>query len=127
MPTRLSIFCICIALSLFAGARTAPAHPAQDFDNAIDLCADATAHQERVDGIPSHLLRAISLAETGRWDGVEGVNLAWPWTVTEGAGQIIDLRTIGLLLWSAFGFVFHFYVTSKKKPPQKGRLQSPLL
>jgi hypothetical protein len=93
MPIRFCIFCYCIVLSMVAGMDAAPARPAQDLDNAQDLCAAATARQERMDGIPSHLLRAISLAETGRWDAVNRVNLAWPWTVTaKGEGRYFDTK-----------------------------------
>ena len=93
MPARLSILSCCVAVSLVAGTHAAPARPAQDLDNTIDLCAAATARQEQADGIPVHLLRAISLAETGRWDAVDRVNLAWPWTVTaEGKGRYFDTK-----------------------------------
>ncbi len=96
MVRRFSIFCICIATgasSLFAEPRAALARPAQGIDIATDLCAAATARRERADAIPAHLLRAISLAETGRWDAAEGVNLAWPWTVTaEGEGRYFDTK-----------------------------------
>ncbi|MEQ8665362.1 MAG: transglycosylase SLT domain-containing protein [Rhodospirillales bacterium] len=54
------------------------------FDRAWSLCAEATGQVERERGIPRHLLTAISLAESGRWDGVNGATHAWPWTVTSG-------------------------------------------
>ena len=93
MLRHFSFLCFCIAAALFAGSHAASARPAQDIDNTKDLCAAATARQERADGIPVHLLRAISLAETGRWDAVDRVNLAWPWTVTaEGQGRYFDTK-----------------------------------
>ena len=93
MPRQIIITCFCIAVSLVAGAYAASARPAQDIDNTQDLCAAATARQERADGIPTHLLRAISLAETGRWDAIDRVNLAWPWTVTaKGKGRYFDTK-----------------------------------
>jgi len=49
-----------------------------------DVCAQATSRAERAGGVPSHLLRAISLAETGRWDDKRRASFAWPWTVTSG-------------------------------------------
>ena len=53
-----------------------------------DYCAQATAARERAANIPRHLLRAISLAESGRWDDARQANIAWPWTVTaEGQGH----------------------------------------
>jgi hypothetical protein len=48
------------------------------------FCAQATARFERAEGIPVHLLTAISLAETGRWDEDRRASFAWPWTVTAG-------------------------------------------
>ena len=93
IPRQISITCFCIAASLVPGTCAASERPAQYIDNKKDLCAAATARQERADGIPSHLLRAISLAETGRWDTVDRVNLAWPWTVTaKGEGRYFDTK-----------------------------------
>jgi len=54
------------------------------FDGSWSLCADATHQVERERGIPKDLLTAISLAESGRWDNVNGETHAWPWTVTSG-------------------------------------------
>jgi hypothetical protein len=63
------------------GSRMVTAAPAQVIGNAWKLCNSHIAHTEAVGGIPQHLLKAISLAETGRWDSVRQANLAWPWTV----------------------------------------------
>ena len=52
--------------------------------NPADLCISAVAKQEVAKRIPRHLLRAISIAESGRWIGSRKANLAWPWTVTSG-------------------------------------------
>ncbi len=49
-----------------------------------DLCFEATSRAERRNNIPKHLLKAIALAETGRWDKKEREKVAWPWTVTSG-------------------------------------------
>jgi len=48
------------------------------------LCRDQTIRQEQVSGIPAHVLTAISLVESGRWDGARQARIAWPWTVTNG-------------------------------------------
>ncbi len=43
--------------------------------------------------IPRHLLGAISLAESGRWDAQNRANVAWPWTVTSGGqGRFFDTK-----------------------------------
>lgn len=52
------------------------------------LCPAAIPAQERAKGIPPQLLQAISLAESGRWQGDINRALAWPWTVmAEGQGR----------------------------------------
>jgi hypothetical protein len=40
---------------------------------------------ERAEGIPSGLVSAVALAESGRWLTGERRSQAWPWTVTAGA------------------------------------------
>ena len=43
--------------------------------------------------IPKHLLKAISLAESGRWNELNRENIAWPWTVTAGGqGRFFDTK-----------------------------------
>ena len=47
--------------------------------------------------IPRHLLSAISLAESGRWDADRRANVAWPWTVTSGGqGRFFDTKAEAL-------------------------------
>lgn len=48
------------------------------------LCAAETAKAERSYDIPSQLLDAISLVESGRYSKDVKAVLAWPWTVTSG-------------------------------------------
>lgn len=63
------------------GPRTSLAASGQVIGNAWKLCNSHIASTESAKGIPRHLLKAISLAETGRWDRENQVNIAWPWTV----------------------------------------------
>lgn len=52
------------------------------------LCAAETAKAERTYSIPSQLLDAISLVESGKYDPESRAVLAWPWTVmAEGEGR----------------------------------------
>ena len=67
---------------MFAGLWAMPALAKPK--NPADLCISAVAKQEAAKRIPRHLLRAISIAESGRWIGSRKANLAWPWTVTSG-------------------------------------------
>jgi tetratricopeptide (TPR) repeat protein len=53
-------------------------------------CAVETARQEQRAAIPDHLLHAISLVESGRWDADHRMRFAWPWTVTgQGDGRFL--------------------------------------
>jgi Transglycosylase SLT domain len=49
------------------------------------LCAALARQAERTEGIPSGLVEAVALAESGRWLADEGTTRPWPWTITAGA------------------------------------------
>jgi len=77
-----------IAALLLAGSGQAAAAAGQAFDKTYEICARQVARTERAEGIPRHLLGAIALAESGRWDEARQASFAWPWTVTaEGEGR----------------------------------------
>jgi len=77
-----------ILIGAFAVA-PAPVQASSDWS----LCSTAIPAQERAHEIPSHLLTAISLAESGRWKPEAKRNLAWPWTVmAEGRGRYLDSK-----------------------------------
>lgn len=81
------------AALLAAWAGDAAGAPAQSLENPWSLCRKETAKLERSEGIPPHLLTAISLAESGRWDEVNRASAAWPWTVmAEGEGRFFDSK-----------------------------------
>ena len=93
MKTLIRMICLGVLASALPGPSPARANPAQAFDNAWNLCRLETARTERRTAIPRHLLTAISLAESGRRDDVNGVNVAWPWTVTSGGqGRFFDTK-----------------------------------
>jgi hypothetical protein len=48
------------------------------------LCQAAARKAEGIEKLPRGLLEAISLKESGRWDGEMKHSVAWPWTVTSG-------------------------------------------
>ena len=48
------------------------------------LCEAETRQAEAQEHLPRGLLQAISLKESGRWDGEAKKSVAWPWTVTWG-------------------------------------------
>lgn len=69
----------------------APGHAeenlATEFAASWDSCAAATYAVERETSIPKSLLTAISIAESGRYDAMNKISVAWPWTVTSGSEQ----------------------------------------
>jgi hypothetical protein len=65
----------------FLGFSSAPAWS----DTPVrSLCAAQTLSQNQEEGFPEHMLTAISLVESGRWDKDLKARIAWPWTVTSG-------------------------------------------
>ena len=62
-----------------------------------DTCFAQTAAFERSASIPRHLLTAVSLAESGRWNAGRRENVAWPWTVTSGGkGRFFPTKAAAL-------------------------------
>ncbi|WP_419901841.1 transglycosylase SLT domain-containing protein [Kiloniella sp.] len=58
-----------------------------------DICAGIITKVEMRKVIPLHLLRAISLVESGKWDKDKGARVAWPWTVmAEGKGRYLPSK-----------------------------------
>lgn len=81
-----------IALALPA-TRAMAAGNHSDSSNLRAACAAAIRAAERAQRLPVHLLRAVALAESGRWDDDRQASFAWPWTVTSGAnGQFFRTK-----------------------------------
>jgi len=67
----------------------------------VVACADAARDAERARKFPLAVLRAIALAESGRWQGGgQGggqARIAWPWTVTaRGDGQYFATKSAAI-------------------------------
>ncbi|WP_120498782.1 transglycosylase SLT domain-containing protein [Kiloniella sp. EL199] len=63
-----------------------------------DICADIITETEIQKKIPLHLLRAISLVESGKWDKEKGSKVAWPWTVmAEGRGRYLPTKQAAIV------------------------------
>ncbi len=78
-------------------ALSGPTTTPQQLEKTAQLCTEQTAKLEQSEDIPLHLLTAISLAETGRWQKSSEEILAWPWTVTaNGQGQHFDSKVEAL-------------------------------
>ena len=102
--TGLRTFGLCLAAAAMLATGSAAANPSQAIDNTKDICSEVTARTERAEGVPRLLLRAISLAETGRWDDEQKASFAWPWAVTaeaEGRAKTARMGT-GTRPWSGF-------------------------
>ena len=77
----------------FVASINADAEIDPGFDRSWGLCTKHTASAEQTHGIPRHLLGAIALAESGRWDDLSQENVAWPWTVmAEGRGRYLKSK-----------------------------------
>jgi hypothetical protein len=72
---------------LFSSAANADVNSAREFELSWDLCAASTHAVEQATGVPRYLLAAISIAESGRRDDLNKINVAWPWTVTSGSEE----------------------------------------
>ena len=70
-------------LPLQAGGQTAGSStPPAGYDpHDATLCGQATERVEHAGYSPGRLLTAISHVESGRWDSVTGIKVAWPWTI----------------------------------------------
>ncbi len=75
-----------IAAGIVVGLGPAAAQSTQNLEKYKNSCDAPIAHWERELKIPARLLKAVALAETGRWDPVQRASFAWPWTVTAGKG-----------------------------------------
>jgi Transglycosylase SLT domain len=68
-----------LALAVVSCAGQATAGPVDG------LCAALARQAERTEGIPSGLVEAVALAESGRWFADDGTTRPWPWTITAGS------------------------------------------
>ncbi len=83
------------ALSAWPGAVTAELR--QAVEKTSEICTIAVQAMERHNAIPEHLLSAIALTESGRWDAERQAKVAWPWTVTNGgAGKFFETKAEAL-------------------------------
>ena len=72
---------VVVLLAVCAGVRGALA-------DESTLCKAETAAAETAQQLPTHLLSALSVAESGRKDPATKARTAWPWTIhAEGRGQ----------------------------------------
>jgi len=98
-PTLFGLFLVSAAAlgAVLAGPGTGLANSAQLVENTREICTRATQRTEQARRLPAHLLGAIALAESGRWDSQRQASFAWPWTVTaEGRGRYFPSRAAAI-------------------------------
>jgi|SaaInlStandDraft_2_1057019.scaffolds.fasta_scaffold09242_3 hypothetical protein len=93
LPTPMSLNCrrllagMALIFALGMGSNTVWAsteNALQPIEDNKNLCMHAVDRAEQKHNIPGQILRAISLAESGRYDRLRKASFAWPWTVTSG-------------------------------------------
>lgn len=92
MLRLLSLALLVAAALLCAGLTNTETH-AESTEASSDPCRAATTREETRHAMPSNLLSAISLVESGRWDKARQARVAWPWTVmAEGRGRYLPSK-----------------------------------
>ena len=72
---------------------TSTANTSETAEDPWSLCMDAVADAENEHNIPRHLMAAIAVAESGRWNRERREKSAWPWTVmAEGKGRYLPTK-----------------------------------
>jgi hypothetical protein len=95
------VICRLVAISalfvLSLGATPAAGYGIQALEKNWNICARQTQKREHEQRIPHRLLRAISLAEAGRWHPDTREISAWPWTVmAQGKGRFFETKQAAL-------------------------------
>lgn len=70
LPLMLALVAVMLAFPAYGSVRT--------------ICATHAAAQEQANRIPSGLVLAVALTESGRWLAEDQATKPWPWTVTSG-------------------------------------------
>ncbi|MEH6630211.1 MAG: transglycosylase SLT domain-containing protein [Halopseudomonas aestusnigri] len=86
-------FVLFLSASILATVMTGQQALSLETKGDSDICAGIITKTEMRKTIPLHLLRAISLVESGKWDKAKGARVAWPWTVmAEGKGRYLHSK-----------------------------------
>lgn len=68
-----------------------------DYAANSTVCRQAVHQTERALRLPTGIMQAISLAESGRWDKTSRSHFAWPWTVmAHGKGRFYPTKTAAI-------------------------------
>ena len=86
-----------MALVVLTAASPVSAAARANADDPWRACTEAVATAERNQNIPRHLVAAISLAESGRWNSDRRAKFSWPWTVmAEGKGRFLPTKAAAI-------------------------------
>ena len=89
-----TILIVALAIVVLLTPMTAAA---ADKSTDKEICRQLTAKTEDRLRLPRHILGAVALAESGRWDQGRQEQVAWPWTVyAEGRGRYLDSKAAAL-------------------------------
>lgn len=95
-PMRVAVAVVCLVVA-------SPALASDPMVEGARQCTQQFPVQERANGIPMHLLAAISSTESGRWHDQLGLALPWPWTINvEGKGYYFDSKAEAVAKTAAF-------------------------
>ena len=87
------VLCLALMASSFSGAEARADVPRVSILlNDSMVCSALVRAAEKTLGIPEHLLRAVSVVESGRYDRSLGRAEPWPWTINA-AGKGAIFRT----------------------------------
>lgn len=93
LMAKLALFLVAPAVFGAAFPRSARTEPLASTPTPGALCRAAIATTERSTTIPSQLMIAIGLVESGRRDAVTGQISPWPWAVeADGQGNYYDTK-----------------------------------
>ncbi len=80
----MSKYLICIIIAFFSLNTCAGDYQEYLLLHYSNYCSNYFDHFEKKYNIPKHLLRSISIVETGRWHPEAKAYLPWPWAINQG-------------------------------------------
>ena len=93
MVTRTAGLLVSATLGLMLASASAHAFIRDRQIDEARLCTQHFPTNERLNGIPTHLLAAIASSESGRWNDTLGMVIPWPWTINaEGKGYYFESK-----------------------------------
>ena len=96
IPTLAAGILVILTSGLTAPAQAMPTKPTI-YEANSKTCRQAVHRTERALRLPTGIMQAISLAESGRWDKSSRSHFAWPWTVmAHGKGRFYPSKAAAI-------------------------------